>query len=98
MIGMYVVYEGIFQDRFRVRQIMGETASFWKVRSTSTLDTERVKKTSIGPRAVFDTEQEAQKVANRYTDKMIKARKHFLDRRAALFVELSSHSKEPTDE
>tara|TARA_R110000851_G_scaffold174949_6_gene321186 strand:- start:160 stop:387 length:228 start_codon:yes stop_codon:yes gene_type:complete len=72
---------------------MGETASFWNVRCTRNLDTARVKKSSLGPHAFFETEQQAQKIANQYTDKMIKARKHFLDRRATLFAELRNHKK-----
>ena len=100
MIGAFIVYEGVFRDRFRVRQIIGETAAFWKVRSTKTLDTERIKKGSVGPCAFFDTEQEAVKVASRYTDKMIKARKHFIDRRGAILSDLQKKTvapKEPKD-
>jgi hypothetical protein len=78
---------------------MGETKSFWNVRNTKSLDIRKIKKGSIGPCAFFAVEVDAQKAARRYTDKMIKARKHFLDRRAELLVELQqSATSEIKDE
>jgi hypothetical protein len=88
MIGLFIVYEGSFKDRFRVRQITGETEFFWQVLNPKNLDTSKVKKGSVGTCAFFDTEADAQRVASTYTDKLIKLRSDFLDRRSALLVEL----------
>ena len=94
MLGSYIVYEGTFTNRLRVREIVGDTGMYWKVRCSKYLDTTRIKKTAVGPHAFFNSEREAQKVANRYTEKLIKASKRFTERRAAIFAELRSHNQE----
>jgi hypothetical protein len=94
MIGKFVVYEGVFFDRMSVRETVGETAQFWIVKNCKNLDRSRLKKSSLGPSAFFETEREALKVANRTTDKLLKARKHFEARRLSIFGELRNTAME----
>jgi hypothetical protein len=88
----FIVYEGNFLNRFVAREIVGQTDQFWKVRNISRLDETRLKKQSVGPCAFVDSAETAKKLANQYTDKMIKADKHFRERKAKVLGELASQS------
>jgi len=98
MIGSYVIYQGVFRDRLAVRQITGETEKFWTVRHTRHGELSRIKKSSLGPHAFFDTEINANRFAREYTDRLIKARCEFIELREAILNELNRLSETADDE
>jgi len=76
MIGRWIIYEGMFNDRWVYRQIVGETPKFWVVQpirpdgSTDDLPTRRVSKSSIGRHRIVETIDVARSIADAVTSRL----------------------------
>lgn len=88
MPNQFVLIEGPFYDRWVARRIVRETPKTRTLENASTLDTNRVSKST--PIILGYTDHEsAVSAASRLTQKLKGARKHYEHNRARLFKEFS---------
>lgn len=91
-IGKFIIYEGIFRDRFIVREVVGGTDHYWQVLNPRHSDQHphRVKKSTIGHVGVFDDKDSAVRAAGEINEKLAKAKADFDINRERVLSEICS--------
>ena len=76
-VGKFIVYEGIFRDRFVVREVVGDSPHYWQVLDPRRADEHphRVKKSTIGRVGVFDDGVSADSAAREIKEKLARINK-----------------------
>lgn len=91
-VGDFIIHEGALFDRWVARQIVGETSQFWSVLTPKLADADvrRLKKSSLGRVAVYDTAEDAIAAAALLTERLAVLQKEFDGKRRALLDEVMS--------